>query len=147
MEIVKFYQDVGLGNANNGNDQVWAKMKGAAGGDSPDPSWSRSGSASREMSRENSHEGGAPKFANPVSFSCLSREILMPQRTAPPPPPQHQKKPPLSSRQMLVSPTGGYSILRLIGAPGRRASPIRCGHRQAFADAGSCHGRLGASKP
>lgn len=83
MEIVKFYQDVGMGNNSTSNDQVWAKMKGAAGGDSPDPSRSRSGSASREMSRENSHEGGAlssvPKFANPV---CLSPSLIIGLRSA-----------------------------------------------------------------
>jgi hypothetical protein len=80
MEIVKFYQDVGMGNNSNSNDQVWAKMKGAAGGNSPDPSRSRSGSASREMSRENSQEGGAlgqvPKFANPVSLATFTWIVL-----------------------------------------------------------------------
>lgn len=87
MDIVNFYQSAGLGDPTNAKADVWEKMKGAAGGESP--GWegkegermlgagmtsedsggrSRSGSGSEDVSSK-------PKYSNPVRLKpdpCFS---------------------------------------------------------------------------
>jgi hypothetical protein len=73
MDIVNFYQSAGLADPSNAKADVWEKMKGAAGGESPEEldrplgagmteeggSRSRSGSGSEGAS-------GMPKYSSPV---------------------------------------------------------------------------------
>ncbi|KAK1922615.1 kinase-like domain-containing protein [Papiliotrema laurentii] len=91
LAVVQYFQN--RDQPENQEEELWSKMRNAGpahGAESP-----KLPSASREMSRENSHDGIPPSFANPV---CPDRAAPMPPakpastpritaERAPPPPP------------------------------------------------------------